>query len=147
MISSKLVAEPVVDFQVSLTRCIYSSKQSVLSSQKSGFQLRSSTVVDMIKFFQSRTLKRGFALLLEDFPSVKPWIVCFNRQFWVCKLKTTLNIIVIFLQVARVAEEVAGTIAKSLPPEVCLQALAPVLRDADFPVNLAALKMTIKVSL
>ena len=81
MISSKLVAEPVVDFQVSLTRCIYSSKQSVLSSQKSGFQLRSSTVVDMIKFFQSRTLKRGFALLLEDFPSVKPWIVCFNRQF------------------------------------------------------------------
>ena len=111
MISSKLVAEPVVDFQVSLTRCIYSSQQP------------------------------------EDFPSVKPWIVCFNRQFWVCKLKTTLNIIVIFLQVARVAEEVAGTIAKSLPPEVCLQALAPVLRDADFPVNLAALKMTIKVSL
>ncbi|XP_073237164.1 CLIP-associating protein 1-A-like isoform X3 [Porites lutea] len=48
-------------------------------------------------------------------------------------------------EVARVAEEVAGTIAKSLPPEVCLQALAPVLRDADFPVNLAALKMTIKV--
>lgn len=57
MISSKLVAEPVVDFQVSLTRCIYSSQQPVLSSQKSGFQLRSSTVVDMIKFFQSRTLK------------------------------------------------------------------------------------------
>ena len=57
MISSKLVAEPVVDFQVSLTRCIYSSQRPVLSSQKSGFQLRSSTVVDMIKFFQSRTLK------------------------------------------------------------------------------------------
>ena len=57
MISSKLVAEPVVDFQVSLTRCIYSSQQPVLASQKSGFQLRSSTVVDVIKFFQSRTLK------------------------------------------------------------------------------------------
>lgn len=49
------------------------------------------------------------------------------------------------LQVARVAEEAAGTIAKNLAPEVCLQALSPVLRDADFPVNLAALKMTIKV--
>lgn len=51
------------------------------------------------------------------------------------------------LQVARVAEEAAGTIAKNLPPEVCLQALSPVLRDAEFPVNLAALKMTIKVQL
>lgn len=50
------------------------------------------------------------------------------------------------LQVARVAEEAAGTIAKNLPPEVCLQALSPVLRDAEFPVNLAALKMTIKVN-
>ena len=49
------------------------------------------------------------------------------------------------LQVARVAEEAAGTIAKNLAPEVCLQALSPVLRDAEFPVNLAALKMTIKV--
>lgn len=48
-------------------------------------------------------------------------------------------------EVARVAEEAAGTIAKNLPPEVCLQALSPVLRDAEFPVNLAALKMTIKV--
>lgn len=48
-------------------------------------------------------------------------------------------------EVARVAEEAAGTIAKSLPPEVCLRALSPVLREAEFPVNLAALKMTIKV--
>ncbi|XP_078377626.1 LOW QUALITY PROTEIN: CLIP-associating protein 1-like [Oculina patagonica] len=48
-------------------------------------------------------------------------------------------------EVARVAEEAAGTIAKNLPPEACLQALSPVLREAEFPVNLAALKMTIKV--
>ncbi|XP_068670477.1 CLIP-associating protein 1-A-like isoform X5 [Montipora foliosa] len=48
-------------------------------------------------------------------------------------------------EVARVAEEAAGTIAKSLPPDLCLQALSPVLRDAEFPVNLAALKMTMKV--
>lgn len=45
------------------------------------------------------------------------------------------------------AEEAAGTIAKNLPPEVCLQALSPVLREAEFPVNLAALKMTMKVQL
>ena len=57
MISSKLVAEPVVDFQVSLTRCIYSSQQPVLSSQKSGFRLTNSTVVDMINFSESQTLK------------------------------------------------------------------------------------------
>nr|XP_058972791.1 CLIP-associating protein 1-A-like isoform X2 [Pocillopora verrucosa] len=48
-------------------------------------------------------------------------------------------------EVARVAEEAAGTIAKNLPPEVCLQALSPVLREAEFPVNLAALKMIMKV--
>lgn len=51
----------------------------------------------------------------------------------------------LYSQVARVSEEAAGTIAKSLPPEICLQALSPVLREAEFPVNLAALKMTIKV--
>lgn len=45
------------------------------------------------------------------------------------------------------AEEAAGTIAKNLPPEVCLQALSPVLREAEFPVNLAALKMIMKVQL
>ena len=58
-----------------------------------------------------------------------------------------LSGVISVLQVARVAEEAAGTIAKNLPPEVCLQALSPVLRDAEFPVNLAALKMTIKVQL
>lgn len=72
-------------------------------------------------------------------------------------LRTNLSVVLSFtlflsgliflLQVARVAEEAAGTIAKNLPPEVCLQALSPVLRDAEFPVNLAALKMTIKVQL
>ena len=72
-------------------------------------------------------------------------------------LRTNLSVVLTFtlflsgliflLQVARVAEEAAGTIAKNLPPEVCLQALSPVLRDAEFPVNLAALKMTIKVQL
>ena len=43
------------------------------------------------------------------------------------------------------AEEAAGTIAKSLVPRLCLQALSPVLREAEFPVNLAALKMAVKV--
>ena len=72
-------------------------------------------------------------------------------------LRTNVSVVLFFtlflygvismLQVARVAEEAAGTIAKNLPPEVCLQALSPVLRDAEFPVNLAALKMTIKVQL
>ena len=51
------------------------------------------------------------------------------------------------LQVVRVAEEAAGTIAKSLVPRLCLQALSPVLREAEFPVNLAALKMAVKVLL
>ncbi|XP_067022825.1 CLIP-associating protein 1-like isoform X4 [Acropora muricata] len=48
-------------------------------------------------------------------------------------------------EVVRVAEEAAGTIAKSLVPRLCLQALSPVLREAEFPVNLAALKMAVKV--
>ena len=37
------------------------------------------------------------------------------------------------------------TIARLLPPEECLQVLGPLLRDAEFPVNLAAIKMITKV--
>ena len=49
------------------------------------------------------------------------------------------------LKIVRLAEEAAMTIARQLPPDVCLQVLGPLLRDAEFPVNLAAIKMITKV--
>ena len=42
-------------------------------------------------------------------------------------------------------EEAAGTTAKSLVPRLFLQALSPFLQEAEFPVNLSAHKVAVKV--
>jgi CLIP-associating protein 1/2 len=49
------------------------------------------------------------------------------------------------LKVVRQAEEAAGTVAKSLLPEDCMKVLGPIIRDSEFPVSLAAIKMLTKV--
>ena len=49
------------------------------------------------------------------------------------------------LQVTRAAEECAGTLANSIPPEQCIRVLNPIIQTADYPVNLAAIKMQTKV--
>ncbi|XP_031566789.1 CLIP-associating protein 1-like isoform X2 [Actinia tenebrosa] len=48
-------------------------------------------------------------------------------------------------EVVRQAEEAAGTVAKSLLPKDCIRVLGPIIRDSDFPVSLAAIKMLTKV--
>uniref|UniRef100_A0A3B4BC56 TOG domain-containing protein n=1 Tax=Periophthalmus magnuspinnatus TaxID=409849 RepID=A0A3B4BC56_9GOBI len=44
-------------------------------------------------------------------------------------------------EVVRAAEETAVTLASSLVPEQCLKVLCPIVQTADFPVNMAAIKM------
>lgn len=44
-------------------------------------------------------------------------------------------------EVVRAAEEAAGSLAGSLVPEQCLKVLCPIVQTADFPVNMAAIKM------
>ncbi|KAK3736138.1 hypothetical protein QZH41_015538 [Actinostola sp. cb2023] len=48
-------------------------------------------------------------------------------------------------EIVRQAEEAAATVAKSLLPEDCMKVLGPIIRDSDFPVSLAAIKMLTKV--
>ncbi|KAG8523835.1 CLIP-associating protein 1 [Galemys pyrenaicus] len=49
------------------------------------------------------------------------------------------------LQVVRAAEEAASTLASSIHPEQCIKVLCPIIQTADYPINLAAIKMQTKV--
>ncbi|XP_044792462.1 CLIP-associating protein 1 isoform X7 [Bubalus bubalis] len=48
-------------------------------------------------------------------------------------------------QVVRAAEEAASTLASSIHPEQCIKVLCPIVQTADYPINLAAIKMQTKV--
>ncbi|XP_039648519.1 CLIP-associating protein 1-B-like isoform X20 [Perca fluviatilis] len=44
-------------------------------------------------------------------------------------------------EVVRAAEEAASTLATSIHPEQCIKVLCPIVQTADYPINLAAIKM------
>ncbi|XP_031148241.1 CLIP-associating protein 1-B-like isoform X13 [Sander lucioperca] len=44
-------------------------------------------------------------------------------------------------EVVRAAEEAASTLAASIQPEQCIKVLCPIVQTADYPINLAAIKM------
>ncbi|XP_038125234.1 CLIP-associating protein 1a isoform X27 [Cyprinodon tularosa] len=48
-------------------------------------------------------------------------------------------------EVVRAAEEAATTLAASIHPEQCIKVLCPIVQTADYPINLAAIKMQTKV--
>ncbi|XP_039505626.1 CLIP-associating protein 1a isoform X13 [Pimephales promelas] len=48
-------------------------------------------------------------------------------------------------EVVRAAEEAASTLASSIHPEQCIKVLCPIVQTADYPINLAAIKMQSKV--
>ena len=49
------------------------------------------------------------------------------------------------VQVTRSAEECASTVASAIPADNCVRGLTPIILTADYPVNLAAIKMQTKV--
>lgn len=51
----------------------------------------------------------------------------------------------VLFQVVRAAEEAASTLASSIHPEQCIKVLCPIIQTADYPINLAAIKMQTKV--
>ncbi len=51
----------------------------------------------------------------------------------------------LYMQVVRAAEEAASTLAGSIHPEQCIKVLCPIVQTADYPINLAAIKMQSKV--
>ncbi|KAM4842564.1 CLIP-associating protein 2 isoform 28-T28 [Thomomys bottae] len=48
-------------------------------------------------------------------------------------------------EVVRSAEEAASVLATSISPEQCIKVLCPIVQTADYPINLAAIKMQTKV--
>lgn len=50
-----------------------------------------------------------------------------------------------FQQVVRSAEEAASMLATSISPDQCIKVLCPIIQTADYPINLAAIKMQTKV--
>ncbi|XP_062869738.1 CLIP-associating protein 2 isoform X18 [Trichomycterus rosablanca] len=48
-------------------------------------------------------------------------------------------------EVVRAAEEAAAMLASSISPEQCIKVLCPIIQSADYPINLAAIKMLTKV--
>uniref|UniRef100_A0A672Z1X7 Cytoplasmic linker associated protein 1a n=1 Tax=Sphaeramia orbicularis TaxID=375764 RepID=A0A672Z1X7_9TELE len=44
-------------------------------------------------------------------------------------------------EVVRAAEEAASTLAGSIHPDQCIKVLCPIVQTADYPINLAAIKM------
>nr|XP_013803616.1 PREDICTED: CLIP-associating protein 2 isoform X4 [Apteryx mantelli mantelli] len=48
-------------------------------------------------------------------------------------------------EVVRSAEEAASMLATSISPDQCIKVLCPIIQTADYPINLAAIKMQTKV--
>ncbi|XP_060915456.1 CLIP-associating protein 2 isoform X41 [Labrus mixtus] len=48
-------------------------------------------------------------------------------------------------EVVRAAEETAAMLALSISPDQCIKVLCPIIQSADYPTNLAAIKMQTKV--
>ncbi|XP_056597613.1 CLIP-associating protein 2 isoform X18 [Triplophysa dalaica] len=48
-------------------------------------------------------------------------------------------------EVVRAAEESASMLANSISPDQCIKVLCPIIQSADYPINLAAIKMLTKV--
>uniref|UniRef100_A0A8C8SJG6 Cytoplasmic linker associated protein 2 n=1 Tax=Pelusios castaneus TaxID=367368 RepID=A0A8C8SJG6_9SAUR len=48
-------------------------------------------------------------------------------------------------EVVRSAEEAASMLAASISPDQCIKVLCPIIQTADYPINLAAIKMQTKV--
>lgn len=48
-------------------------------------------------------------------------------------------------EVVRAAEETAAMLAQSISPDQCIKVLCPIIQSADYPINLAAIKMQTRV--
>lgn len=56
-----------------------------------------------------------------------------------------ITTLLLFAKVVRAAEETAAMLALSISPDQCIKVLCPIIQSADYPINLAAIKMQTKV--
>ncbi|XP_016317251.1 CLIP-associating protein 2 isoform X21 [Sinocyclocheilus anshuiensis] len=75
-----------------------------------------------------------------------------NRQPWRFKNYAELTIMKTLeahkdphKEVVRAAEEAASMLATSISPDQCIKVLCPIIQSADYPINLAAIKMLTRV--
>ncbi|XP_051948476.1 CLIP-associating protein 2-like isoform X10 [Xyrauchen texanus] len=75
-----------------------------------------------------------------------------NRQPWRFKNYAELTVMKTLeahkdphKEVVRAAEEAASMLATSISPDQCIKVLCPIIQSADYPINLAAIKMLTKV--
>ncbi|XP_065147150.1 CLIP-associating protein 2 isoform X14 [Paramisgurnus dabryanus] len=75
-----------------------------------------------------------------------------NRQPWRFKNYAELTIMKTLeahkdphKEVVRAAEEAASMLATSISPDQCVKVLCPIIQSADYPINLAAIKMLNKI--
>lgn len=106
-------------------------------------------------YWRWRTRILGGDCLSEEPPAdllinIPEYFLAFNPRVhrWFCLWSVTSlmwGFALLSLQVVRAAEEAASTLASSIHPEQCIKVLCPIIQTADYPINLAAIKMQTKV--
>ncbi|XP_049606270.1 CLIP-associating protein 2 isoform X9 [Syngnathus scovelli] len=139
-----------------------------LSNHNERVEERKAALSELFKLIHDNTLqvwdehfKTILLLLLETMSDREPVIrtlalrvlrEILNKQPWRFKNYAELTIMKALeahkdphKEVARAAEETAAMLALSISPEQCIKVLCPIIQSADYPINLAAIKMQTKV--
>ncbi|KAM9775882.1 CLIP-associating protein 2 [Syngnathus typhle] len=139
-----------------------------LSNHNERVEERKAALSELLKLIHDNTLqvwdehfKTILLLLLETMSDREPVIrtlalrvlrEILNKQPWRFKNYAELTIMKALeahkdphKEVARAAEEAAAMLALSISPEQCIKVLCPIIQSADYPINLAAIKMQTKV--
>ncbi|XP_037119634.1 CLIP-associating protein 2 isoform X29 [Syngnathus acus] len=139
-----------------------------LSNHNERVEERKAALSELLKLIHDNTLqvwdehfKTILLLLLETMSDREPVIrtlalrvlrEILNKQPWRFKNYAELTIMKALeahkdphKEVARAAEETAAMLALSISPEQCIKVLCPIIQSADYPINLAAIKMQTKV--
>ncbi|XP_075995728.1 CLIP-associating protein 2 isoform X7 [Genypterus blacodes] len=139
-----------------------------LSNHNERVEERKAALCELLKLIRENTLpvwdehfKTILLLLLETMGDREPVIrtlalrvlrEILSKQPWRFKSYAELTIMKALeahkdphKEVVRAAEETAAMLALSISPEQCIKVLCPIIQSADYPINLAAIKMQTKV--
>ncbi|KAF7664911.1 hypothetical protein LDENG_00160810 [Lucifuga dentata] len=139
-----------------------------LSNHNERVEERKAALCELLKLIRENTLpvwdehfKTILLLLLETMGDREPVIrtlalrvlrEILSKQPWRFKNYAELTIMKALeahkdphKEVVRAAEETAAMLALSISPDQCIKVLCPIIQSADYPINLAAIKMQTKV--
>ncbi|XP_072303604.1 CLIP-associating protein 2 [Eucyclogobius newberryi] len=139
-----------------------------LSNHNERIEERKAALCELLKLIRDNTLqvwdehfKTILLLLLETMVDKEHLIrtlalrvlsEILNKQPWRFKNYAELTIMKALeahkdphKEVVKAAEETAAILAQSISPDQCIKVLCPIIQSADYPINLAAIKMQSKV--